>query len=469
MKNKKILIIEDETSLASALAALCHTEAYDAILCYSGAQGRARLDEEPFDLVVLDIGLPDMNGLRLLELMREDGIETPVLVITAHGNLENALSARKLGAADYLVKPFDLDVVKAKMHQLTEPAEAGVAPAPASPVKDSTMMIGGGPAMQSVFTQIAHACVSDVPVLITGETGSGKTLCAGIIHANSERSRNPFVTLHCSALPEQLLESELFGYEKNAFTGAATQRQGHVERAAGGVLFLDEIGDIPLSVQVKLLRFVEEKVFCRLGGRCDITVDLRLITASNRDLKAEVGAGRFREDLYYRLRVLEVNMPALNERGEDMPALCAFFLARAAPDRSLELSDEAMRILRNYAWPGNIRELRNAMEHAVAVCVGNVIRGVHLPNAIRQSTPRVIEESGDLDRGLDQWLERRLTPGVEYDTLHDELEALLLKKLLARYNHKTTIMAADLNMNRSTLLKKRKRMNLDQDQGSWEK
>ncbi|MEO6742246.1 MAG: sigma-54 dependent transcriptional regulator, partial [Chthoniobacteraceae bacterium] len=302
MAPASILIIEDESALATALARVCQRLGWRAELRASGSAGLDALAAGGFDLAILDIGLPDLSGLDVLEKARARSPQLPVVIITAHGKLENAVAARKLGAAAYLVKPLDLREIERTLTQILATKSA-----PASPALSQTggaQLLGTSPAMQRVFLEIAHACTTDAPVLLAGPTGAGKTLAARTIHSHSARKDAPFVTLHCGALQEQLLESELFGHERGAFTGALTERAGHIERARGGTLFLDEIGDISPTVQAKLLRFVEERSFTRVGGREDIRVELRLITATNKNLRDEVKAGRFREDLFYRLHVL---------------------------------------------------------------------------------------------------------------------------------------------------------------------
>jgi DNA-binding NtrC family response regulator len=268
------------------------------------------------------------------------------------------------------------------------------------------------------------------------------------------------VTLLCSALPEHLLESELFGHEKNAFTGAAGMRPGHLERAQGGTLFLDEIGDIPASLQAKLLRFVEEKTFNRVGGREDLSVDLRLITATNHRLRQEVQAGRFREDLYYRLQVLEVELPALAERKEDIPALCAVLLGRLAPKREFSLSPDTLGLLAAHDWPGNVRELRNALEHAATVCAGRIIQPHHLPQPISR-TAQPPAADAELDRALQHWVAAKVLADATYKDLYAELESKVLKHLLQHFGSKPTVLARVLKMNRATLLKKRRDLGLD--------
>ncbi|MES2569340.1 MAG: sigma-54 dependent transcriptional regulator [Verrucomicrobiota bacterium] len=449
---KPILIIEDEHALASALATVCRRLGHDARLCASGARALAELGVGDFALAILDIGLPDMSGLEVLERIRRERPALPIIIITAHGTLDNAVAAKRLGAAAYLLKPLELQEVQETVREVLSAA------APIAPVRPESfaMLVGAAPAMQRSFVEVAHACASDVPVLITGPTGTGKTLTARVIHSNGARRAAPFVTLHCSALPEALLEAELFGHEKNAFTGAGAARPGHIERAQNGTLFLDEIGDIPLSVQSKLLRFVEERTFTRVGGREDLRVDLRLITATHKTLREEVRAGRFREDLYYRLHVLEIAMPALRERAGDLAALAGFFLGSLCRERSLQLAPASLDLLMQHDWPGNVRELRNVLEHAIAVSSGPVILPQHLPREIRErSTSAAVEvESETLRPLLAAWLDAHLKKGVSYSAMAAELEEMTLRHLLARFDHKPTVLARETGMNRVTLRRK---------------
>jgi DNA-binding NtrC family response regulator len=444
---KRVLILEDERGLAAAIAGVCRRLGAEAVA--AGSLAEARAARGPFDAAVLDLGLPDGSGLSLLDELRRADPGLPAAVITANGTLENAVAARRGGATEYLVKPLRLEDFERALASMLAP---GPTPVRAEPVP--SLLVGTGPSMQRLFLDVARAADSGSPVLITGPTGSGKTLVARVIHRSGGRAAGPFVTLHCQALPETLLEAELFGHDKGAFTGAATAKAGHLELAHGGTLFLDEIGDLPPSVQAKLLWAVEEGRFHRVGGREEIEVDFRLITATHRDLAAAVAAGGFREDLYYRLRVLEISVPALKERFEDVPVLASLMLQRAVAGRPHPpvLGAEALEQLRRHAWPGNVRELRNAMEHAAAVCAGPVVLPRHLPAWVGDSSPAA--DARDLRAAIGAWLDARVAEGGRYDRLLAEFESLALGHLLARFRGRPTQLARALGMNRVTLRRK---------------
>jgi DNA-binding NtrC family response regulator len=432
---KPILIIEDEQALASAVARVCQRLGHDARLCSSGKRGLQALERESFALAVIDIGLPDISGLEVLTSLRELHPSLPVIVITAHGNLENAMQAQQRGASAYLVKPLDLAEVQETLRQ-----NLGSDLDPVPPTAPSPMLVGASASLQRSFIEIAHACASVAPVLISGPTGTGKTHAARVIHQQSKRRGGPFISLHCSTLPEAPLELELFGQD----------RGGMIESAEGGTLFLDEIADLPPAVQAKLLRFVEERVFTRVGGREERRGDCRLITATSKDLREEVRAGRFREDLYYRLQVLEVTLPPLRERLDDLVALSACFLAELAPGKTFALSPEAIATLRRHDWPGNVRELHNVIQHVVTVCPGGKILPQHLPRSIEPKPGSL----PPFEAVLAAWLDNKLSVHATYREMQDEIEGMALRHLLARFNGKPTALARATKMNRVTLRRK---------------
>ena len=455
-----VLILEDEAALASALAILMQRLGHTATTAASATLGLQRLQQQRPDLVVLDIGLPDQSGLVALDRIRAHDPTIPVLMVTAHGNLQNAVQARKGGAAAYLVKPLDLGelerTVRSLLHEAAQKPTDPPSPPSAAPAA-APLLIGSSAAMQPAFTAIAHACASDAPVLITGPTGIGKSLTAQVIHLHSARQQGPFVTLSCASLPESLLEAELFGHEKGSFTGAQQTRVGHLDRAAGGTLFLDEIGELSPALQVKLLRVVEDKTFTRIGGREDVRIDLRILAATNRDLVQAVAEKRFREDLLYRLRVLEVSLPPLCARRSDIPALCSYLLANLSQQRPLSLTEPTVHLLQQYDWPGNVRELRNVLERAAAVCTGSVILPTHLPPELQERTGAAAADGEGLlhlDAALRDWLDVRLAQGKDYDALLGELEGRVLQLLLPRFDNKPTHLARALNVHRATLRKR---------------
>lgn len=455
-----ILIIEDEAGLAQALRAACEQMGHRS---RAAANARAGLEQArhlagSLRLIVLDIGLPDRSGLDLLPQLRELLPAVPVLIITAHGSLQNAVAARQQGAADYLVKPLDLAVFDQAVTTLLKQTPAMPRAACGDDAgEDIPVLTGASPAMQPVFKAVASACTSNAPVLLRGPSGSGKTLAARVIHNNSSRASGPFITLPCGGMSGALLESELFGHEQGAFPGATAAVIGLLEKADGGTLLLDEIGDLPAETQARLLRFVEEKKFSRPGDSVEHSVDVRLIAATQRDLAGEVTAGRFRKDLYFRLNVIEIALPALRQRMDDIPALARDLLKAIAPERHLELAPETLTRLRGYDWPGHVRELRNALEHAAAQSTGAVLQPSHLPPALR-GAPDTVTIDRRLDNAIAAWAAVRLKQaGIHYDALHDELESRLLTALLPHFDNRPTRLATALNMNRNTLRKRLER------------
>jgi DNA-binding NtrC family response regulator len=377
MPRERILIVDDEANARTALAELLRDEGYAVETAADGFKALPKLDEFAPDVVVTDLKMPGLSGLELMDKVRERDPSCVVVVMTAFGDIETAVQAMRQGAADYLTKPVNVEelalVLKRELERKRLRAEAGQLRERLSERHRISNIIGTSPPMQQVFDTILQVAPSRASVLITGESGTGKELIAAAIHEHSPRVKKPFVKLHCAALAESLLESELFGHERGSFTGAVGRREGRFEQADGGTLFLDEIGEISPATQVKLLRFLQEHEFERVGGNQTIKVDVRVVTPTNRDLLARVKEGQFREDLYYRLNVVAVDMPALRQRESDVPLLASHFLGRYAKENGKAIegfTDDALTQLSNYAWPGNVRELENAIERAVVVCKG---------------------------------------------------------------------------------------------------
>ncbi len=387
-KRARILVVDDEPSARNGLEKLLGLEGFTVRTAADGAAaGLVAADFAP-DVVVTDLRMPQMDGMELLRRLREQDRDLPVIVATASGELATAVAAMRAGADDYLTKPLDIDALVLAIDRALERRALRVE---AENLRRQLRerdgdglqgLIGSSPAMQQVYRTARQVAGARATVLLTGESGTGKGELARAIHSLSPRSKGPFITLHCAALAESLLESELFGHEKGAFTGADRLRRGRFEQAHGGTLFLDEIGEISSVVQVKLLRVLQERSFERVGGGETIKVDVRLIAATNRDLARDVREGRFREDLYYRLNVVHVELPPLRLRGRDALTLAEHFLQRFVEENHSSIrgfSEKARAKLARHTWPGNVRELENAIERAVVLCDGEFIEAEHLP------------------------------------------------------------------------------------------
>lgn len=382
-----ILVIEDEKLMRVTIADLLTASGYDVIICKDGTEGLAAFKENPCDVVVTDIRLPDANGLDILREITHTS-DIPVIVMTAFGTIKDAVEAMKTGAFDYITKPFSLEEFRMLIERALEMKR----------LRDDNIrlrkdinryfcvpnIIGESAAMQRVFSLVERVAQTDSTVLILGETGTGKELVATTIHYQSLRKDKPLIKVNCAALPETLIESELFGHEKGAFTGAVRRKLGRFELAHGGTIFLDEIGDMPILTQTRLLRVLQERTFERIGGSQPIAVDVRVIAATNKNLQEEVKAGRFREDLYYRLNVIPIVMPPLRERREDIPALVDFALSKCSRNaaRGVRFSKEAMAALLQYDYPGNVRELENIVERSVTLSGSDIIEKEDLPAAV---------------------------------------------------------------------------------------
>ena len=384
----RVLVVDDEASARSGMEKLLRQEGFMVDVAEGGQAALAIAADNPPDVVITDLKMPGMDGVELLKKLHEQDPDLPVIVVTAFGDFSSAVRAMREGADDYLTKPVDFDA-------LTLSIERAIARRELRSEADNLRrhireqegeglegLIGVSPAMQKVYRTARQVAAARATVLITGESGTGKGEVARAIHSKSPRAKGPLVLLHCAALAESLLESELFGHEKGAFTGADKRRLGRFEQANGGTLFLDEVGEIPPATQVKLLHVLQERTFERVGGNEPVSVDVRLVAATNRDLAADVQEGRFREDLYYRLNVVHIDMPPLRVRDGDVLLLANHFLRRFASENAKRMdrfSDKARARIVAHRWPGNVRELENAIERAVVLCDGAVIEEEHLP------------------------------------------------------------------------------------------
>lgn len=382
----RILVIDDEVTAAAALETLLKDDGHDVVQAHDAASGLVLLDKHDPDVVLTDLRMPGIGGIELLAKVKELRPRTMVLLMTAYGTVKTAVKAMKLGAEDYLSKPIDLEELEVVLQkalekkQLLEEARSLRERLERKYSLDN--LVGESPEMLAVFKTIRQVAPSDSSVLVLGESGTGKELIAQALHQNSGRKLKPFVRVACASLPETLLESELFGHEKGSFTGALSARAGRFEIADGGTLFLDEIGDISATVQVKLLRFLEEREFERVGGNRTYKVDVRIVAATHRDLRKKLDDGSFREDLYYRMNVIEIHIPPLRERVGDIPLLAHHFLRKYADANHKEieaLSDEVLALLLGHPWPGNVRELENAIERAVVLADGPKLAPTHFP------------------------------------------------------------------------------------------
>jgi DNA-binding NtrC family response regulator len=377
----RILVVEDERAIQIALAALLKREGYEVTLASSGDEAVRRIDDDGWDLVLTDLALgKGTSGMDVLAKARRCQSHVPVVIITAHGNERIAVEAMKAGAEDYVPKPFDNDqlrlVVKRALERTRLTREHRLLLERIEREYGFGSIIGSGPDMERIFQAISRVAETDLTVLVRGESGSGKELVAQALHHRSPRRERPFIAVNCAAISRELVESELFGHEKGAFTGADARRIGRFEAASGGTIFLDEIGDMPLETQAKVLRVLQERVLERVGGLQPISLDVRVVAATHRDLEAEVEAGRFREDLYYRLKVVELDLPPLRERRQDIAALADRFLEQVAERLKrpkVGLSAGALAKLCEHTWPGNVRELKNVIEQAAVLARGPTI------------------------------------------------------------------------------------------------
>ena len=451
MRKKRILVVDDEKNIRDSIVRFLSLEDIDAVPAENGNSARRLLEEEYFDGAVIDLRMPGMDGLELLTWINEEGRRVPAIMISAFGEISDAVEAMKAGARDYIVKPFDPEELVIRLKRIIEEEQRHATIEAGMKYADEGTLVpddeGTGKKSRELERIVRKVAATDSTVLVTGESGTGKEVTARRIHALSDRAGNPFVPINIGGIPETLLESELFGHEKGAFTGAHEKKRGMVEVAASGTLFLDETGDMPLHLQVKMLRFLQEKRIQRVGGTVSFPVDVRIIAATNRDLKTLIAENRFREDLYFRLAVITIDLMPLRERKEELPLLIGFFIERfnrqmrGPRNRIQGISDEALSLLSGYNFPGNIRELANMIERAIILAEGD----------------RLMPEDFDIPRDMEE--EKKLVkPGKLRDI---ERETIL--SALSRWEGNRTRAAEELGITRRTLFNKLKEYGIETD------
>ncbi|MBI3832406.1 MAG: sigma-54-dependent Fis family transcriptional regulator [Planctomycetes bacterium] len=464
---QKILVVDDEQAICWAFTQLLPPEGFQVFTAASAEEGLEIAAKEHPDLTLLDIRLPGISGLDALPKFKEALPDMPVLVMTAHGTMETAIEAIRRGAYNYLTKPLHNEDALQQIRNALKTTSLSREVAQLRKELDGAWslesLVGKSPAMQEVYKKIGAVAGADSSVLITGESGTGKELVARAIHVYSGRAKKPFIAVNCASMPEPLLESELYGHVKGAFTGAHRDKAGKAEVADEGTLFLDEIGEMPQSIQAKLLRFIEQKRFERVGSTESIEVDVRILAATNRDIAGRIKQGQFREDLYYRLNVVSIELPPLRARKDDLPLLVARFLSLApgATGKPPEVGQETMKLMLRYDWPGNVRELKNAIEHAVLLARGAPIQPEHLPGHILQALRGEGPQRGEsLEDLLRQKTHRALDTaelkeeGNAFNEIIADAEKIVLETTLKRVGGNQVKASKLLGIHRTTLRKK---------------
>ncbi len=459
----RLLVVDDDRLILDCFRYAFPPEQIGIETATSVAEALALFRQQPFDVVVADIRLPDASGLQLLQDLQVIDCRVPVILMTGHGTANTAIEAMRSGAFEYLLKPLDVDVLDGVIDRALEASRMSRTPAKISSddETDSTagdLLVGQCPAMQEVYRQIGRVAGQDVTVLILGESGTGKEVVARAIYQYSKRADKPFLAINCAAIPENLLESELFGHEKGSFTGAERKRIGKFEQCDGGTFFLDEIGDMTPLTQTKVLRVLQDQQFERVGGNEMVQTNVRLIAATNRNLLEMMGLGTFRSDLYYRLNVYTIQLPPLRDRMGDLPLLVHHFLSRFSRELDkpvLQISAEAMELLLRYQWPGNIRELQSVLQHAAVEASGQVILPEFLPENVRGATSAGPQTPNEVqnDDELIRFIHQRIRAGTEslYDEVIQRVERTLLTELLHQVSGNISRAATILGISRSTL------------------
>ncbi|QKT03641.1 nitrogen regulation protein NR(I) [Ectothiorhodospiraceae bacterium 2226] len=460
----RIWVVDDDRSIRWVLERALRDEQFEVTAFEEGGAVLRALARERPDAIISDIRMPGTDGLALLERIRSDYPELPVIIMTAHSDLDSAVSAYQGGAFEYLPKPFDVDqaVELARRAVAHRDDEAGAAaPQALAPLE----IIGEAPSMQEVFRAIGRLARSNITVLINGESGTGKELVAAALHRHSPRANKPFIALNTAAIPRDLLESELFGHERGAFTGAQTQRRGRFEQADGGTLFLDEIGDMPAELQTRLLRVLSDGVFYRVGGHAPVKVDVRIIAATHQDLEARVAQGQFREDLFHRLNVIRVHVPPLRERREDIPLLARHFLAAAARELNVEaktLDAQVEDYLTRLEWRGNVRQLQNTCRWLTVMSPGKVVHMEDLPPELAPGEASVAAPTG-WQQALREWADQSLARGDQglLDVATPAFERIMIETALAHTGGRRQDAARLLGWGRNTLTRKIKELGME--------
>ncbi len=461
---RRVWIVDDDRSIRWVLEKALSQAEMEVTSFESGDAVLSRLEREQPTVLMTDVRMPGLNGLQLLQVVRERWPELPVIVITAHSDLDAAVSAYQGGAFEYLPKPFDIDDTVELVRRAIASREPVAAPSPAAS-EQMPEIIGEAPAMQEVFRAIGRLSSSNITVLINGESGTGKELVAHALHRHSPRRDRPFIALNMAAIPRDLMESELFGHEKGAFTGAQTMRRGRFEQADGGTLFLDEIGDMPAELQTRLLRVLADGEFYRVGGHTPIKVDVRIIAATHQNLEQRVAEGRFREDLFHRLNVIRIHLPPLRERREDIPQLARYFLRKAARELRVEpkvLRPGVERYLASLPWPGNVRQLENTCRWLTVMASGKEVHMEDLPPELRNGADNRGEQV-DWESALARWAQQQLDQGEQGVLAHatPRFERILIQTALARTGGRRHDAARLLGWGRNTLTRKIKELGME--------
>jgi DNA-binding NtrC family response regulator len=457
---KNILVIDDDDQLRKSFEKLLTEEGYSVKSASSGEAGISMVQAEVPDLVVLDMRLPGMNGLDTFKAIHEIEPKLPMIMMTAYGTTEIAIEATKMGAFDYILKPFDIPDMLSVISQALEAGRFMRSPVNMDAVPEETSgeaLIGRSPSMQDVYKAIGRVSSTEATVLIRGESGTGKELVARAVYQHSLRANKPFHVINCVAIPETLLESELFGYEKGAFTGAVHRRVGKIEQANGGTVLLDEIGDMPFSIQGKILRLLQERKIERLGGRETLAVDVRILASTNRDLEGAISKGRFREDLYYRLKVVTIWLPPLRERNEDILLLMDYYMLRYAAELGIDnpgMTREAKESFLKYEWPGNVRELANTIHKALIFNRGVPIQPEDAAQAVRVKDlgQEMVNQAND--RGIRDWAREVLSDRSQentFDVCMDRIAGILISEALNLTGGNRSRAAKVLGISRPTL------------------